>query len=105
MLTSIKEINYSGRIAFICDDCNLNQVSSLYKDNVNVDVYLSNNLTTSIIENVVGDINAANKKVLNLSILESFSPLEYNAVVLANSNDHENLVKKCKSFATPVFSL
>lgn len=105
MLTSIKEINYSGKIAFICDDSNLKEVSTLYKENVNVDVYLHYDLTTSIIENATGDIHNANKKVLNKSILESFSPFEYNAVVLAASNKLENLVHKCKSLATPVFTL
>lgn len=105
MLKSIKEINYKGKIAFICDNLKEEEIASLCKNNVELDVYVKNGLSTNIIENAKSNLNSNNIDTINFELEKSFSPFQYNAVVVANENTFENIKATCKSLATPVFSL
>ncbi len=101
MLNSISTVNLKGKIAFICDRENFKNAESFYKDEVNLDVYITSEIGTSLIENFAK--NNINKKEVKECLDNLFSPLPYNAVVV--DKEYENIIKKCKSLATPIFTI
>ncbi|MEF9953045.1 MAG: hypothetical protein RR840_03535 [Clostridium sp.] len=104
MLKSIKEVNYNGKIAFLCTCQDLQLLSSLLKDGCNIDVYMKNVSSTSIFENVINDIKLVTPRIIEKNVCDIFSPIDYNAVIVSSS-DFSDIESKCKSLATPIFTI
>ena len=101
MLNSISTVDFKGKIAFICDIENFKNAESFYKDEVDLDVYITSENGTSLIESCTK--NNLNKKDVKECVDNIFSPISYNAVVI--DKEYESIIKKCKSLATPVFTI
>ncbi|MEF9953444.1 MAG: hypothetical protein RSA01_05475 [Clostridium sp.] len=104
MLKSIKEINYNGKIAFLCTCKDLQLLSDLYKDGCKIDVYMKNPSSTSIFESVEHDIKLVTPTIIEKTVCEVFSPIDYNAVVIS-SEEFNDVKEKCISLATPLFTI